>query len=113
MSRIIAWRWSAASQSVFWPPKRKPRILMATAPSTSSRSSREPVPAGTDGRTSPFQDFNVVTQGSEKIEGLFTLHKKGDHLYAEIRHDQFNQPLLAPVTIARGMAMAGHPLNRR
>ena len=36
------------------------------------------------------------TQGAEKIDGLFTLHKKGDHLYAEIRHDQFNQPLLLP-----------------
>ena len=49
-----------------------------------------------------------MTAGAEKIEGLFTLHKKGDHLYAEIRPDQFNQPLLVPVTIARGIG-AGRP----
>jgi hypothetical protein len=59
----------------------------------------------------PFQDFNEVTKNSEKIEGLFTLHKKGDHLYAEIRPDQFNQPLLVPITIARGLAQAGHPVG--
>ncbi len=52
-----------------------------------------------------------MTQGAEKIEGLFTLYKTGDHLYAEIRPDQFNQPLLTPVTIARGMAQAGIPVG--
>ncbi len=46
------------------------------------------------GRPSQFRDFNEVTRGAEKIEGLFTLHKTGDHLYAEIRPDQFNQTLL-------------------
>ena len=60
-----------------------------------------------------FRDFNEVTRGAEKVEGLFTLYKTGDHLYAEIRPDQFNQPLLAPVTIARGMAQAGHARRRR
>ena len=56
------------------------------------------------GPPSPFRDFNEVTKGAEKIDGLFTLHKTGDHLYGEIRPDQFNQPLLVPVTIARGLA---------
>ncbi len=58
-----------------------------------------------------FRDFNEVTRGAEKVEGLFTLYKTGDHLYAEIRSDQFNQPLLTPVTIARGMAQAGIPVG--
>jgi len=58
-----------------------------------------------------YRDFQEVTRGSEKIDGLFTLHKKGDHLYAEIRNDQFNQPMLLPVTIARGMAHAGMPVG--
>jgi hypothetical protein len=66
---------------------------------------------GPRGAPGPFQDFNTVTQGAENFEGLFTLHKKGDHLYAEIRPDQFNQPLLVPVTIARGLAMAGMPVG--
>jgi hypothetical protein len=63
------------------------------------------------GVPSPFRDFNEVTKGAEKIEGLFTLYKTGDHLYAEIRPDQFNQTLLVPVTIARGLAQAGHPVG--
>ncbi|MFO0892721.1 MAG: zinc-dependent metalloprotease [Isosphaeraceae bacterium] len=63
------------------------------------------------GPTSNFRDFNEVTKGAEKIDGLFTLYKTGDHLYAEIRPDQFNQPLLTPTTIARGMAQAGIPVG--
>ena len=57
------------------------------------------------GAPSQFRDFNEVTRGADKVEGLFTLYtfKTGDHLYGEIRPDQFNQPLLVPVTIARGL----------
>jgi len=62
-------------------------------------------------RPNPFRDFNEVTKGAEKIEGLFTLHKLGDHLYAEIQPNQFNQTLLVPITIARGMAAAGVPVG--
>ncbi len=62
-------------------------------------------------RPAQFRDFNEVTKGAEKIDGLFTLYKAGDHLYGEIRPDQFNQPLLVPVTIARGLAQAGHPVG--
>ncbi|WP_148593598.1 zinc-dependent metalloprotease [Aquisphaera giovannonii] len=58
-----------------------------------------------------FRDFNEVTQGAEKIEGLFNLYLTGDHLYMEIRPDQYNQPLLTPTTIARGMAQAGIPVG--
>jgi hypothetical protein len=67
--------------------------------------------AARGGRPTPFRDFNEVTKGAEKIEGLFTLYKTGDHLYAEIRPDQFNQTLLVPITIARGMAATGIPIG--
>ena len=64
------------------------------------------------GRTeSKYRDFAEVTQGAEKIDGLFTLHHKDNHLYAEIRPHQFEVPLIAPIAIARGLAMAGQPLN--
>ena len=53
------------------------------------------------------------TKGAEKIDGLFTLHRKDEHLYAEIKPNQFDQPFLAPITIARGMAMAGQPAELR
>ena len=58
-----------------------------------------------------FADFNDLTRGSTRIDGLFALHRKDEHLYAEIRPNQLDQPLLAPINIARGMAMAGQPLN--
>src|SRR5438445_12039457 len=64
-----------------------------------------------DAEEKKFKDFAEVTKGSEKIDGLFTLHRKDEHLYAEIKQNQFDQPLLAPINIARGMAMAGQPLN--
>ncbi len=58
-----------------------------------------------------FRDFNEVTKDATKVEGLFTLYRTGDHLYGEIRLDQFNQPFLVPVTIARGLAQAGVPVG--
>jgi hypothetical protein len=62
---------------------------------------------------SKFRPFDEVVKDAEKVEGLFTLYKSkdGDRLYAEIRPDQFNQTLLVPVTIARGMANAGMPVG--
>ena len=58
-----------------------------------------------------YRDFNELTKGAEKTEGLFTVHKKDDHLYAEIKPFQFDQPLLVPVTIAKGIAQAGMPVG--
>ena len=59
-----------------------------------------------------MQDFNALIAGADKVEGLFTLYKKGDHLYAELPMHQLNQPLLVPVTVARGMGMTGFPVTR-
>ena len=77
---------------------------------SSARGGRTFVAQGGGGE-SHFRNFNEVVQGAEKIDGLLTLHKKGDHLYAEIRQDQYNHPMLLPVTIARGMAQAGMPVG--
>jgi hypothetical protein len=63
------------------------------------------------GRQGPFRDFNELTRGAEKVEGLITLYRKGDHLYAELPMHQLNQPLLVPITIARGIGRAGHPVG--
>jgi hypothetical protein len=64
-----------------------------------------------NGAEKKYRDFNEVTRGSQLIDGFFTLHRKDDHLYAEIKQHQFDQPLLVPIAIARGLAMAGQPLN--
>ncbi len=62
-------------------------------------------------KDSDLQDFTKVTKDAKKHEGLFTLYEKDDHLYAEIKANQFDQMLLAPMAIARGAASAGTPLN--
>lgn len=47
----------------------------------------------------------------ERHEGLFILHKTNDVLYAEIKPAQLDQPFIAPMAIARGLASAGVTLN--
>src|SRR5262245_40235380 len=59
----------------------------------------------------PLRDFNELTKGSKTYEGFITLHEKDQHLYAEIKPQQLEQPILAPMVIARGSANAGQPLN--
>ncbi len=58
-----------------------------------------------------LQDFHELTKGSKTYEGFITLHEKDQHLYAEIKPQQLDQPILAPMVIARGSANAGQPLN--
>jgi len=113
MSRIIAWGWAAALTVSLIGADLPAQEPGPDGPAIDFQQVIAGARAGRMGRAAPgpFQDFNVVTQGAEKIEGLFTLHKKGDHLYAEIQPMQFNQPLLVPVTIARGMASAGAPVG--
>ncbi len=58
-----------------------------------------------------FENFERVVRGSKEFDGLFKLHQKDDKLYAEIKHDQFDKPLLLPIAIARGAGMGGTTLN--
>jgi hypothetical protein len=67
--------------------------------------------ASKPGEPKKFQDFNELTKDSKKYEGFITLHEKEQHLYAEIKPNQLDQPILAPMVIARGSASAGSPLN--
>ncbi len=66
------------------------------------------------GQPSPekkYEDFSKVIAKAQTYEGLFKLHLKEDHLYAEIRPDQLNKPFLAPIAIARGAGLGGYTLN--
>lgn len=58
-----------------------------------------------------YRDFQEVIKGAERMDGLFTLFHTNDTLYGEIKPPQFDQPFIAPMAIARGLAMAGQPLN--
>jgi hypothetical protein len=62
-------------------------------------------------KPSKFKDFGEVTKDTTRYEGLFVLYKTNEQVFAEIKPNQFEQPLLAPIAIARGLAMAGQPLN--
>lgn len=66
---------------------------------------------GGGGSEHHYPDFNELIKGSEKIDGLFTLHKKDEHLYAEIKSYQLDQPMLVLATIARGLGKTGEPLS--
>lgn len=62
-------------------------------------------------KPSKFKDFGEVTKDTTRYEGLFTLFKNNEQVYGEIKADQLDKPILAPMAIARGLAMAGQPLN--
>ena len=62
-------------------------------------------------KKSKYRPFSEVTEGAKRYDGLFRMYEVDDHLYAEIRPSQFKQMYLAPITIARGLASAGTPLN--
>jgi len=77
----------------------------------SASKPKSTTPARSGETEKKFRDFAELTKGAEKIDGFLTLHRKDDHLYAEFKPSQLNQPIIAPIAIARGMAMAGQPLN--
>jgi hypothetical protein len=83
------------------------RATAADAPTASSGSG-----AG-EGRApeKKFEDFDKLTKGAQVLEGLFRLHHKDDHVYAEIRPEQFDKSFLCPVAIARGAGLGGQTWN--
>ncbi len=58
-----------------------------------------------------FEDFDKFVKGAKVYDGLFTLHQKDENLYAEIKQEQFDKPLLCPIAIAKGAGMGGTTLN--
>jgi len=58
-----------------------------------------------------YPEFAEVVKGAKIYEGLFTLHEKDEHVYAEIKPDQFNKPFLLPIAVARGAGLGGTTLN--
>jgi hypothetical protein len=87
-------------------------LSLALGVSAYSQPQASPPPAAPPSKPpSKFKEFSEVTKDTIRYEGLFTLYKTNEQVYAEIKPGQFDQPLLAPIAIARGLAMAGQPLN--
>jgi hypothetical protein len=70
-----------------------------------------PAPGGLGMEPPRFPDFNTVMRGAKTLEGFFKLHHKEDKLYCEILPQQFNQPWLCSISVARGGGLGGFMLN--
>jgi hypothetical protein len=90
------------------PPQQNPQNI-AVPPGPDGKAGEKG--AAKAGESKKLQDFNELTKDSKKYDGFITLHEKEQHLYAEIKPGQLDQPILAPMVIARGTASAGSPLN--
>jgi hypothetical protein len=85
---------------------------VALAPGTSGPArGQPPMPAAAQPPEKKFEDFDKVVKGAKELEGLFRIYQKDEHVYAELRLDQFDKPLLCPVAVARGAGMGGYTLN--
>jgi hypothetical protein len=70
-----------------------------------------PMPPGAALPEKKFPDFDTVVKGAKVTEGLFTLHEKDEHVYAEIGMMQFDKPYLMPISVVRGAGIGGSTLN--
>jgi hypothetical protein len=72
--------------------------------------------AGGD-KDKPFQDWAKVTKDAEVKNGLFTVYKKRESLYLELKPNQLDMPVLGIFSLARGIGsdfvLGGLPLNDR
>ncbi len=50
-----------------------------------------------------YKPYSEVLKDAKKIDGLVTLHRKDDKLYAELRPQQLNKDYIVLITIARGI----------
>ncbi len=90
--------------------KRTVLAILPLAVLTFGLLGRAEPPKGQDS-AKKFEDFDKVVKGAKQYDGLFKLHQKDDHLYAEIKPDQLDKPFLCPIAIARGAGLGGYTLN--
>ncbi len=88
-------------------------LAHAVSVSAQTPAAPSPAPPATAPAAPPskFRDFNDVTRGTERFDGLLTMYRTNDTLYGEFKPGQLDQPFIAPMAIARGLASAGQPLN--
>ncbi len=73
--------------------------------------------AAADDKDKPYQEWSKVLKDATTTRGFFTLHRKRDNLYLEIRPDQLEKPVLGIFSFASGIGshfvLGGLPLNDR
>lgn len=91
--------------------------LPTTAFSADAPKGKGGPPAAMGAPEKPFQEWSKVTKDAEKVPGFFTLWKKRDNLYLELRKEQMEKPFLSIVSFARGIGsnflLGGLPLDDR
>jgi uncharacterized protein DUF4953/uncharacterized protein DUF5117 len=85
------------------------RIGAAAAPASAK--------AGAGEKDKPYAEWKKVTKDAEVKRGFFTLYRKRENLYLELRPEQLGQPVLGIFSVARGIGqnfvLGGLPLNDR
>jgi hypothetical protein len=90
-------------------PARSLLILVGLAVLFAASSGHTQAPA--EPPAPKFPDYATFLKGSKVIDGMFTLHQKDEHLYAEIGLGQLDRPYLVPMAIAKGAGVGGATLN--
>lgn len=54
-------------------------------------------------KDSKYKPYSEVLKDAKEIEGLITLHRKDDKLFAELKASQFDSDYIVLITIARGI----------
>jgi hypothetical protein len=94
-----------------------PSVPAAAAPAPPKPGAKGAAPAAADDKDKPFQEWSKVLKDARATSGFFTLHRKRDNLYLEIRPEQLDMPLLGIFSFASGIGshfvLGGLPLNDR
>jgi hypothetical protein len=88
--------------------------LTGAAPAHAADKPAAPAPEKPD---KPYGDWKKLTKDAEVLHGFFTLHRKRENLYLELKPSQLQSPFLSIVSFARGIGsnglLGGLPLDDR
>lgn len=96
----------SASQGEATPPSEK----SSTATSGSQEGEKK------EEKKEEFKLFEEVVKEAEKLEGLFTLYRKKEKVYLELRPDQLEKDYLVLITLETGTGssiLAGFPMDTK
>ena len=89
-----------------------PSIAAVAGPPGGGKGAEGAAPAAPD---KPFQDWKKLTKDAEVMKGYFTIYRKRENLYLELKPAQLNQPVLGIFSFARGIGsnflLGGLPLG--
>ncbi|MFI5372253.1 MAG: zinc-dependent metalloprotease, partial [Candidatus Eisenbacteria bacterium] len=68
---------------------------------------KTPAPTAAPAPDKPYADWKKTIKDAEVKKGWFTLYRKRESLYLEIRSDQLDQPVLGVFSFARGIGQNG------